>query len=242
MKFIDWVKVGTLFLVIVAGSGCNKSDPPVISSTVLLNTSYNVDDHSLIFDSLMYVNAAGNLYSLNRLEYYISGITLLKESGDSIRFDSIFYIDAQTLNTNSFSLKDVPVGNYIGMTFHLGLRPDQNVSNSLPATSENVNMAWPDPMGGGYHFMKMEGHVKDSVSSQGYAVHLGNNMNLVTCVILHPFKIEKAYENIDLAMNINEWYSNPYTYDLLLDGNYTMGSMALMSKISKNGADVFTFK
>jgi hypothetical protein len=50
----------------------------------------------------------------------------------------------------------------------------------LSTTLDNLNMAWPTAMGGGYHFLKMEGHYLDSLNTnQGYAIHIGKNENLM---------------------------------------------------------------
>lgn len=105
-------------------------------------------------------------------------------------------------------------------------------------------MAWPDAMGGGYHFMKMEGYFldKSGLNKNGYAMHLGNNFNLIKVDINIPISITGETQNKTLTMNINEWYKNPSFYDFEIDGNYSMGVPNAMSKLAQNGKDVFTVK
>ena len=73
-------------------------------------------------------------------------------------------------------------------------------------------------------------------------MHLGTN----ACLI--PIKINKrivvsadGLTSVNLIMNINEWFRNPYIFDFNTDGNYIMGNLAAMKKIALNGTDVFNF-
>ena len=55
-------------------------------------------------------------------------------------------------------------------------------------------MAWPTAMGGGYHFMKVEGHYLDTSNTiQGFAIHLGKNNNLVNVLINQYFYQQNFY-------------------------------------------------
>jgi hypothetical protein len=105
-------------------------------------------------------------------------------------------------------------------------------------------MEWPATMGGGYHFLKLEGHYRDNGSEVGYATHLGTNMMLVKCVI--PAAVLDIRggqtQQVKLTMNLNEWYQNPQTYSFKADGDYSMNDMALMAKLRNNARDVFTLQ
>ena len=95
-------------------------------------------------------------------------------------------------------------------------------------------------MGGGYHFMKLEGYYVDKTGTWGYTVHVGSNKHLIkTMVIKKPFSIGSDAANIRLSMNINNWYKSPYLYDFDKDGNYTMNNDTSMAKIAANGYYVF---
>ncbi|MBA3900642.1 MAG: hypothetical protein H0X62_10600, partial [Bacteroidetes bacterium] len=100
----------------------------------------------------------------------------------------------------------------------------------------------PEQMGGGYHFLKLEGRFQADNKVLGYAIHLGNNENLVNCKVLHSFDVKLKYQEVNMEMNLNEWYRNPNVYDFNKDGNYSMSLMPAMKKISENGATVFTIR
>ncbi|NNF08161.1 MAG: hypothetical protein HKN21_15460, partial [Candidatus Eisenbacteria bacterium] len=60
--------VGTLVL------GCSDSSDPVIEPTgsVSIQLGHQVDGANLLFGELLYTNAAGDLYSVDNLMYYLS--------------------------------------------------------------------------------------------------------------------------------------------------------------------------
>jgi len=220
-------------------TSCCRKNPP--TATVKLKLSHAVDLQPLISDTLIYQNQAGEWYSVNRLQYYISGIRFSTSAGDSVSVPGIWYIDAFDPTTLQLSLPAILQNQYSKLSFFIGLSPSENISNSLTPTLENVNMAWPEFMGGGYHFMKWEGMVKPDTTTSGFAVHLGNNLALVHCSVQGTFDLKsESTQTIYLKMNLNEWLRNPVVYSFKNDGNYTMGDSVLMTTIAKNGADVFT--
>lgn len=244
------MKVGILryllFITFISFFSCKKTEdkPPKTDSRykISFNMHYNVDGAQLQKDTILYSNEAGNKYSVTRLEYYISAIKLHKAGGDFENAD-VHYINFKKTETNNFILADIPEGEYTGISLLLGLDSAHNKSNALAPTQENNGMSWPDMMGGGYHFMKLEGHYKDTdpnAPNLGYAIHLGRNMSVVRINKQMNFSL-KADKTLNLSMNINEWYKNPYIYDFNVDGNYSMNINTAMAKLAANGADVFTF-
>lgn len=225
---------------------CKKDDDPTpstdVPNTVQLDISYEVDGQSLSFDTLLYTNEAGSQYSVSRMWYYLSKMYLVKSDSSLVYLKDYQFIDATRISTNSLTLNAIPVGNYIGIRFNIGLDSSQNITNALPVTTDNLNMEWPVQMGGGYHFMKFEGHANDSTGGYGFAMHLGLNAYLVKCSIWTPIQVGSGMTNINLVMNLNEWFRNPEIYDFNVDGNYSMGVMSAMIKLKNNGSDVFTIQ
>lgn len=235
------------FLIVLFISSC-KRDQDIVPEkadegvSLTLNINYQVDSLPLIFDTIMYHNLAGNNYGVTRLEYYISNITFHSTSGKDFALKKIFYIDARTLSTNSIIIDHVPSGQYTDITLNIGLDSANNKTNNLPNTGQNINMAWPTSMGGGYHFMKLEGYYDSPPSTLGFTMHLGQNTSLVTCFINKPFQVGSSSPEIKLSMNVNEWFRAPIMYDFNVDGNFIMGDVQAMGKIAANGIDVFSIE
>jgi hypothetical protein len=203
---------------------------------------FECDGASLVKDQFNYTNAAGNNYSLNRLQFFLADFTFVRPDSTEVKSDEVFLIDYFAGKNRSFSITKIPQGNYIGLKFCIGLPPSQNLTGALPNTLENVNMAWPDMMGGGYHFLKMEGQFKFSGNVYGYALHLGKNAHLVKVESVKAWNHSGNASSLIMKVNINEWFRTPHVYDLNTDGNYTMGSDSLMLKIAENGVDVITLQ
>ncbi|MFZ1331783.1 MAG: MbnP family protein [Flavobacteriales bacterium] len=227
-------------------SSCKKDDPTgpfaVVSPNapgVTLNIEHHIDDAPLFYDTIRYTNAMGHSFSVSRLEYYLSEITLLGTNGSqNIILQGPFYINGTA--GNSFDLGTLPEGEFAGATAFLGLTPAMNLTDSLPNTIENINMAWPVPMGGGYHFMKFEGHFLDNGTSTGYAMHIGRNENLPICTMPDAFTVANGGE-IVLRFNLNQVFREPNIYDLST-GNYSMGSMMLMGQLRDNCSNAFNIQ
>jgi hypothetical protein len=206
-----------------------------------ININYNIDGKPLAFDTIMYTNDAGNNYSVTRLQYYISGLKFYKDGELKYSTNDIFYIDAKVNSTNTISIKNIPSYAYDYVTFYIGIDNASNIHGNIPSTAENVAMEWPDMMGGGYHFIKLEGHYKENNQNIGFAMHLGNKDMQPTCAVYKTvYAAANRTSGFNLNMNINEWFRNPYTYNFSTDGVYTMGNMMLMNKIKSNGNDVFS--
>ncbi len=149
------LKTSLFLITILLFNGC-KRDTDLIPEkadngvTLNLKINYKVDGAALIFDSILYTNTAGNNYEVSRLEYYISNITFHSTSGKDFSPKDIFYVNAQMPLTNNISLDSIPKGSYNYITFNIGIDTAHNISFSLPNTNENINMAWPNPLGGGF--------------------------------------------------------------------------------------------
>ncbi len=226
-------------------SGCRKKDVEVTfpEAPLGLKVSYEVDGQPLEFGKLKYRNDAGNVYSVTRLQYYISRVSLWNAEKGWVVVDTPFYLDAKRWPIQEFVVGQFPTGTYDSIRFHVGLQPEWNQHGKLPSTIENEEMKWPTMMGGGYHFLKLEGNFKKSDTSStvdGYALHLGTNVALVTIRLPASITIPENGQPVEvhLRMNVNEWFNNPYDYDLSEKG-YIMGDTLRMQKIAENGSDVF---
>jgi hypothetical protein len=168
------MKKALLFLFILSQVSCSKDDDPapVVSNKLTLNLGFVSGSSPLQFDTIMYSNAAGNVYSVSRLQFYVSNIQLIKPDSSLVNISEFNYVDARVSSTLSITQTLPQKGSFIGMKLQLGLDTTHNKTNFLPAIAENINMAWPDMMGGGYHFMKFEGIYIDGLSFPGFAMHL----------------------------------------------------------------------
>ncbi len=242
LTFISIVLISTVFI------SCNTDpDIDIEFPQIHIQFSHFVDNDALSFDTIVYTNAAGNKYSVSTLKYFVSNVILKKEDGTQEGFDGPHYIDASDESTLIFSGSPFPIsdGEYTSISFVFGLTESQNVTGTFVNPPES-NMEWPIPLGGGYHYMKLEGKFDSTSIVKNYQAHFGRLMTT-------PHFINITYDNLGLTlvggdektieckMNINNWWSTPNTLDLnIMSG--IMQDEAIQEQLQQNGADIFTFE
>ncbi|MBI2258587.1 MAG: hypothetical protein HYU67_06765 [Flavobacteriia bacterium] len=228
-----------LLLIVLS---CSKSEQKLVAK-VKINFTHQLGSDYINFDPHTYTNEAGNMFTLTDLHYYISNITLFSnEFSDSIVDSQIHYLDLKKSETLFFELNDIPLGKYTSLHFDLGIDSARNVFAYLDNTIENQNMIWPEPMGGGYHFMKLEGRYLLNGSYYGYAFHLGKSKMRIHYELPLNKEIKNTSDKIEIVHDILEWFKNPLTYDLTIHEAYSMNNDSVMNVLKKNGQDVFYFK
>lgn len=225
-------------------------------------------DELLIYDSLMYQNAAGNELMINEIQYFISDVTLQSEFGSKMIKDwvDIYYVDKDIPSTLTWNVYDrIPVGDYQKLSFVFGIPAAKNIPYMYVNPPER-DMFWPIFLGGpngGYHYLKMNGKWREMPEDQitPFDFHLGVGqiysgnvivVDSITGFVQNYFTVNlpdlnfRIEENrttvIQLVMNTEEWFTNPNDFDLENWGGYIMQNQAAMQAACQNGADVFYVK
>lgn len=241
MRFFRF-SVGMLVLVSMIFISCKKAEKESHASIRILFTHF-VGDEEVSFDTIKYINAFGNSYSVSTLNYFISDFVLTKDDGSTVSFDFAHYVDAKNQNTLSIDpTTKVPIGNYNKISFVFGLNEERNISGAFPNPPEN-NMEWPIPMGGGYHYMKLEGKFDSVNLVKNYQAHTGRLMETPHFINIEMDDLELSVDGvesiIEIKMDINKWWENPNTLDLNTMSSI-MGNEAKQQTLEQNGSDVFS--
>ena len=218
-------------------------------NSVVLNFTQTVDGAGIDLGQIQYENAAGNEYSVERLKYYISDVRFYRLNDQDHQTDLVHYYNLKMPETKTLTLDQVPDGEYAYISFVFGLPPDKNKTGNLPNTPENNKMEWPEPMGGGYHYMKFEGKFLDSSGQKSnFNCHTGrlekngqvHDNSFRIKVPRSSFTMDKEVWEFQLSMNLNEWFREPDTFDMEKFGPAIMGNQKAQAMLKKNGADIFT--
>ncbi len=223
-------------------TSCEKDKP--IATDITINFTHTVDGSDLITNSMIYTNEAGEDYNVQTLKYLISDITLHAENGSSIQLDEVHFINIFDESTFSFTYNDVPNNNYTSISYRMGFDTTKNISNLYINENYHTAMAWPDMMGGGYHYMKLEGDFNDSLS--GYGTHTGgtmgmdysfNNIDDISLIVTDDL----GNVDVNINMEINNWYKTPNQIEFSTYGMGIMGNMQMQMDLKQNGmTDVFS--
>ena len=131
----------------------------VAQQDVYLNVSHMLGNEAFSFNK-QGVNDLGNTFTVNRLEYYISEITLIHDGGTESHVDDLWIlVDAGTM-TNEL-LGSFSITNLESVRFSIGVEPAYNhldpatysVLHPLGPKSPSMHWGWTS----GYRFLAMEG-------------------------------------------------------------------------------------
>lgn len=167
-----------LFFVLFSFFSCEKKNTDDESrGKVQLTVLYEVDGESLTTDSLMYMNEAGNHYLINEIQWFISNVKLKSSNGQKILFtnseQNVFYFDTDLPETNIVEGVDIETNTFEKIIFTFGFNETDNISNRFPNPPESF-MFWPEYLGGGYHYMKLNGKwVNEENRLEPFNFHLG---------------------------------------------------------------------
>lgn len=222
-----------------------------------------------------YTNAFGTKYQISDVECFVSNIEIrvngkwitnatqirIENPDNKKTYSEPYYLDNDWLqNYFSFSIKSKqPVVDSIRFTF--GIPKELNKSYSLE-DPELARMYWPEILGGGYHYMKLNIKFIDNQDSVSlFNCHLGrgvvgdtfiDNDFTVTLPVSQPvYMFEKPLTAkqwhkmtdkylIYVNMNIEKWFTEPNPIDFNLYTKGIMGNQEVMGKILENGKNVFS--
>ncbi len=217
-------------------------------------------DHEIVqFDTLKYANAAGNQLLFTELQYFISDVTLHYQDGSAYSIDAwkdIHYVDSDLPETSVWDVFDeIPAGQCDSVSFTFGINEAKNQSFLYVNPPESL-MFWPDILGGGYHYMKLNGKwLAPDLLLRPFEFHLGigqiyDGQGNITGFVQNYFQvtlknrsfaINKGKETaIVIVMNLESWFETPEVWDFNEWGGDIMQNQAAMEVAAENGRDCFS--
>lgn len=204
----------------------------------------------------MYTNQKGNIHTISKLQYLVSNITLHRTDGSEVDLGGYNFVDMDKPLSRFYTpSENVPAGKYSGVSITFGFDEEDNISGAYTDLNA-ASWSWPMMIGGGYHFLKFEGMFTDNTGTmKGFAYHNGTASKVVGSSRVHEanhfrvrlwdynggFEVKPGERmNIDIDMNIDEWFKNPVLWDLnqyhmMLMPNYTAQKL-----MNQNGRSVFS--
>lgn len=244
-------------------AGCNKDTVyrPEPTGTVTISFANAVSGSPLQLNQMIYTTPGGTAYSVSKLQYVVSDVTLRSSDGETYGMDGIHFRDETKPDTRSMTLSGVPKGTYDELSFTFGLDEVKNVKNKYLNEPDNFQsaMEWPAAMGGdmglGYHYMKIEGNFEQTPggSTTGYTTHMGARYlaagNPMTgeedpYPYHHYFRVDLPLSSIEtngndvnlvVTMNVNGWYQDP-TPDDAFDSSYDFRDLSSQMIMANNTA------
>lgn len=208
-------------------------------------------DNPVVLNKFIYKNECGTTYQINQIQYFISNIAVHTTKGQWICDSTIHYVDiekSETLNTEIALSRKISIDS---IRFTFGIPQNQNKSYIFKNPPHSL-MFWPDVLGGGYHYMKLNTKFIDKQDSVSlFNCHLGRGVVNDTfidndftmtfpCKLTFNSKKENHYHpQIDIIMHVEKWFSQPNKIDFNLYTKGIMGKQDITSQLCENGKNVF---
>ncbi len=170
-KFFQKYTLAFVLILIGLFTSCKKESELTIGEASL-EFDHVVGAAKMALDPQQYTNANGDQFRITNFKYYISNITLTKADGTTYKQPESYYlIDEQLPDSKSISLKNVPSGEYTGLTFTVGVDSARNVAGAQTGALDPAQgMFW--SWNTGYIFLKLEGYSPQSEKG-GLTFHIG---------------------------------------------------------------------
>ena len=223
-------------------SSCSSEDENI---NITVNFTHNWDGMPITsqdFNTLKFTNEHGEKLSIEKLQYLISNISLLG-------LKSYHLVNFSENSGTSFNISNLTNGSYT-LSFRFGFSDEDNIDGEyqdLNSVSFNV----PRMLGGGYHYMQFDGKYIDNKEEEaGFNYH---TIRAVDKTDIDNLKLEDtSFEvnlgtitvsnnmNIEVKVNLAEWFKNPNTWNLNELNNVLMPNFEAQKKMSANGKGVFS--
>lgn len=244
-----------LTVVLTIGFSCSDSsdgDNVPVQPQISFLFSHNWDGQAVSsadFNSLQFTNANGDVQSIERMRYVISDIEFRTASNELLSFDVYNLVDVTNDENLIYSIPQrIPPGTY-NLSFTFGLDNEDNARNYPELNSANFNV--PEMLGGGYHYMQLDGKYIDSNDAEAnynyHAIRAVDNpgMNPTfpqdTFIIVNLGSITVTDDtSFTINVNIAEWFKNPNTWDLNVLNTELMANSAAQILMFENGQSVFS--
>ena len=262
MKKLQGFILFSVVVVLFTASCCTGNpEPEEQYGKIRFHFEHRVDGQPIVFDQMIYKNEAGNEYLVNEIQYFISDVTFIK-NGSIFRpeyWENIHYVDTDIESTWTYILSnEFPLGTYDAISFMFGITEEKNQSLMFVNPPESF-MFWPEYLGGGYHYMKLNGKWLDTLDQiSPFDFHLGIGQiyysfpDSITEFVHNNFRVwpsgsdfeMQAGQTLDftIVMNVENWFKSPHIYNHDEWGGDIMQNQDAMKTASENGWDVFTIE
>lgn len=246
-------KIAILFALPLMFIGCSDDDgnAPIPEVSVEFTFTQHWDGqviNNADYEVTEYTNEHGEVLTISKLVYLISDIEFVASDGTVFSAGDYNLIDARNGTGITFTPDVmVPEGDY-EVRFTFGFDDEDNNQNHPDLNSADGGWNVPLILGGGYHYMRMEGKYINNlvdpniINFQYHTIRAANPMVtplLLTdtsfVVSLGQINIEEG-TGIEIMMNVSEWFKNPNTWDLTQLYTMLMPNYDAQIMMSENGA------
>ncbi len=172
LKILAWLAGTMLFFPSSFSFYEKKIEKNKVNATVVIIFKNTVHGVSIVLNDSTYLNPFYEKYTITKLRYYVTNISLTGEVNNFKEANSYHLIDESNTGSQSISFS-LPAGNYNSLQFLLGVDSVHNVSGAQTDDLDPTkDMFW--TWNSGYVMAKVEGNSPSSkMVNNKYEYHIG---------------------------------------------------------------------
>ncbi len=238
---------------------CNNDDDSSTPSNVTVDFVFShffdgAEIANADFETTSYTNANGESLTLSKLVYLVSDITFTATDGTVYAGEDYNLVNARTGNNINFTPNvELPKGDYT-VSFTFGFDDEDNDAAGGYEDLNTADGGWgvPDPLGGGYHYMRMEGtYINNIGATENFQYHT-IRANRHSTLPPGPGTLEELTDtsftvnlgtvsvgsttSVEVQMDVAGWFQNPNTWDLNTWYTVLMPNYEAQLDMNENGA------
>jgi hypothetical protein len=214
MKYLSLLS----FAVVLLFAACQDDDDPATGQDVATTINFRAeyDDTDLNIQSTTYDYPTGAKLKTLLFQYYVSDLELIPAGGGTaVRLSDIDLIRYQSETDGAVASRtyDVPAGDYVGLRFGLGVKPELNAMDPNEFSADFVlNEAQFWSANTRYVFAKIEANAdleNDGTFDTGLSYHLGSDALYTTITFTGDFTISStANPELNIVADVLEALAN----------------------------------
>lgn len=246
MKKTVYILLG---LIIAVFSACSPDQDPInqneaSTSSLKITMDHKMGSANMAYNVDLALPSSENV-QMSRLSYILGGFYLIDGNNNKVLLKDQYALIEAHKGDVTFTLTDIPLGDYISIGFSIGLDSATNHGNpnqyaaEHPLSPINNSLHW--NWTGGYIFTALEGKVvKDA---ETFIFHLAGDQNKLDFELPTSFSTSAtdADKEAVITYDVSEVFKNPETYSIASDGASSHSvSSPVTVKLIRNMSDVFT--
>jgi len=251
-----------VLLFILAVLACREPEPAAETGRLRLRLEHTVGDQPLQPASRSYTNAAGESFTVRKLDYYLTNVRLLRADGSAFTLpqdSSYFLVRLEDPASQVLALSRLPYGTYTAVEYLIGvdsLRQTMDVSRRPgvldPANPSSNGMYW--DWNSGYIHLKLEGVSPsapvDATGERPFRYHVGlfggyqartlNNIRRVRVPLATPVTIGPGQQpTVVVTADLARFFDGPTPLSIRQAPNVMVSPLS--AGIADNYARMFRF-
>lgn len=192
-----------------------------------------------------YITSAVDTIRFERIKYLLSNFALVDNDNKVIEMSNQYAYLSLGENIDTFTLRNVPKGNYKTIRMNVGLDslvnfgdPAQySLTHPLCPSLNNMHWGW----SGGYIFNVVEGYF-NNVGPKAFSFHIATLRNKRTYNFAQNLSVTKN-GRMTFDINADKYFTNVINYSLIIDGSMSHSGNVdpIMDRFIQNAPGVIEF-